>query len=223
MQQESSEDLLVIITMQEDEPEAAQQAFHEFHRRFKKYVWSVSFTLSRTISSPNPDDVANDIFNDTFLDVYRNYQSKGYFDSKHCTNIEKGIKNWLTGISRNHLKRYIETIAASSRLVPYLDACPDRPFFDLDDKEKSFDSPKLILLQRALETVLNKKEREVLLISVQFEEEGRLPKELKKQLCKAYGVVPDTLRQIKKRAKEKVEGYMQKHGFPIYKKTKTNV
>lgn len=222
MHNEASEDLLVYISMQEDEPEAARQAFHEFHRRFKKYVWEVSVTLSRCISDPNRDILAKDIFGNTFQDVFANYRSKAYFDPRKCQDMEKGIKVWLSGIAKNHLKRLIDAARAASS-VSYLDTFPERPFFDTyDPKEEMADSPRMVVLKRALEH-LSDKEREILLISVQFEEQGGMPEEIKRSLCATYGVLPDSLRQIKKRAKEKIENYMREHDQFIHAKFKINV
>jgi RNA polymerase sigma factor (sigma-70 family) len=223
MHNEQSEDLLVIIAMQEDEPQAAQQAFNEFHRRFKDYVWKVAVSLARDIHDPNQEEITRDIFNDTFLDVFQNYAKESYFDPARCTDIEKGIKAWLSGIARNHFRRMIEAVQKASRMS-YLDAFPERPFFDPDDTDKGemADPPSMIALKRALQT-LSDRDQEILLIAVQFEEEGRLPKAMKQTLCEKYGLSPDSLRQVKKRAKEKIEKYMQEHGYLTQQKSKTNV
>lgn len=222
MHNELSEDLLVIISMQEDEPIESRKAFDEFHRRFREYVWQISYTLARGISNPNTELVAQDIFNDTFRDVFYNFESKGYFDSSKCQDIDKGIKAWLSGIARNHLKRYISVLASSSN-ISHLDNYPDVEFFDMGETDtKENDSPRLLLLKRALDR-LSKRDREVLLISVQFEEQGRLPKEIRQSLCNAYGVMPATLRQIKKRAREKVEKFIKEYAISSQVKIKNNV
>jgi len=223
MRTETSEDLLVIISMQKEEPEAAQLAFREFHNRFKNYVWKVAVSLARGIYDPNQEGIARDIFNNTFLDVFRNYTKESYFDPSQCTDIEKGIKAWLSGIARNHFRRMIEAVQKASR-VSYLEAFPERPFFDPDDtdEEEMADPPPMIVLKRALQT-LSDRDQEILLIAVQFEEEGRLPKEMRLTLCEKYGLSQDSLRQVKKRAKEKIEKYMQEHGYLTQQKSKSNV
>ena len=225
MRSETSEDLLVIISMQKEEPEAAQLAFHEFHRRFKDFVWGIAVTLARSISSPNQDQLAHDIFNDTFRDVFYKYQSESYFDPAKWQDIEKGIKCWLAGIARNHKKRAIQSVSSSSP-ISYLDTCPEIPFFDADadvDEHEEPEAPDLLLLKRALETVLTSKEREILLISMQFEQDYTLPEDIKRSLCEKYGLVPASLRQVKKRAKEKLEKFFQEHGYFTQSKTKSNV
>lgn len=223
MRLEPSEDLLVIISMQEDEPEAAQRAFNEFHRRFKNYVWNLAVILSRKIHDPNQESIAHNIFNDSFLDVFHNYAKEGYFDPGQCDDLDKGIKAWLGGIARNHFLRMIDAVKVASR-VSYLDVFPERPFFDpgnLNEAE-TIDSIPMAALNRALQK-LSDRDREILLIAVQFEEEGRLPKEFKRILCEKYSLSPDSLRQIKKRAKEKIEKYLQEHGYLTEQKSKSNV
>lgn len=219
MHNEQSEDLLVIIAMQEDEPKAAQQAFNEFHRRFKDYVWKVAVSLARDIHDP---EIARDIFDDTFLDVFNNYAKESYFDPARCTDIEKGINAWLSGIARNHFRRMIEAVKKASH-VSYIDAFPERPFFDPDDadEEEKADPPPMVALKRALQT-LSDREQDILLTSFQFEEQGRLPNEVKSSLCRAYGLSPDSLRQVKKRAKEKIEKYLHEHGYLSPKKSHHN-
>lgn len=223
MHKEQSEDLLVIISMQADEPEAARRAFDEFHRRYKSYVWKIAISLAKYIHDPNQEEIARDIFNDTFLDVFSNSAKKSYFDPAHCTDIEKGIKAWLSGIARNHFRRMIDAVQKVSR-ISYLDVFPERPFFDPDDADETemADPPPMIALKRALQT-LSDRDREILLIAVQFEEEGRLPKVIKQTLCEKYGLSPDSLRQVKKRSKEKIEKYMQEHVFLTQKKSKPHV
>lgn len=225
MRLEPSEDLLVIIAMQKDEQEAARQAFNEFHRRFKGYVWNVAVSFSRKIYDPNQESLARDIFNDTFLDVFHNYAKESYFDPSRCDDIEKGIKAWLAGIARNHFLRKIKTVEGASR-VSYLETLPERPFFDPDDsdaEEKEMaDPPPMIALKRALQT-LTGRDQEILLIATDFETEGRLPKAMKQTLCEKYSLSPDSLRQVKKRAKEKIEKYLQEQGHLTQQKSKPNV
>lgn len=223
MHNEPSEDLLVYISMQEDDPGEARKAFNEFHRRFKQFVWSVAVSLARKIHDPNQEAIARDIFNDTFLDVFHNHAKENYFDSDRCDDIEKGIKAWLAGIARTHYYHMLDAVKATSNMS-YLDVFPERPFFDQDDSEaeEMVDPPLMSVLQRALQT-LSDRDREILLIAAQFEEQGRLPKEVKQSLCKAYGLAPDSLRQVKKRSKEKIEKYLQEHGYLTHKKSKTNV
>lgn len=213
MREEPSEDLLVYVSMQESNPEEAIQAFREFHHRFKEYVWNISIMLSRTISDPNQDLLAQDIFNDTFRDVYANYRSEGYFDPAKAQDIEGGIKAWLNGIAKNHLRRTIDANKKSFQ-ISYLDDSLDHPFFDPEEEEpEEGDPPSLAALKHALDTVLNERERDVLLTSYQFEKEGKIPPEIKGSLCKLYGVLSVTLRQIKKRAKDKIEKYLQEQGY----------
>jgi DNA-directed RNA polymerase specialized sigma24 family protein len=183
----------------------------------------VAITLARNIYDPNQEEIAKDIFNNTFLDVFGNYDKENYFDSDRCNDIEKGIKAWLAGIARTHYLHKLNTVEITSRMS-YLDVFPERPFFDQDDSEaeEEFDSPLMSVLQRALKT-LSDRDREILLIAIQFEEEGRLPKEVRQSICRNYGLAPDSLRQVKKRSKAKIEKYLEEHGYLTKQKSKPNV
>lgn len=205
MKLENSEDLLVIISMQDDEPNAAKDAFEEFYQRYNKFVWKTCFKLCGNLQSFKAEELLQDVF----LDVYNNYDKTSYFDADKHKNIESGIKFWLVGIIKNHLKRYFEECSKLSN-IDYGDSFPDRPFFDLPIKNELFDSPKMILIERALDS-LKPRDREILLISMNFEDEGKLPKEIKQTLCKVYGLLPDSLRQIKRRARKKVEDFIANH------------
>lgn len=220
MVNETHEDLLVIISMWEDEPEAAHTAFDAFFEAYKNYVWYISTILAKSL--PNPKIATNDIFSDTFLAVRDNADK---FDPKKCKNKQNGIKNWLSGVAKNQFLRYVDAAAKANGNVEFLETCPDVPVFDASSPPplNADDSPpKLGLLNTAIERALNGKEREILFISLNFESQGGLPTDIKQSLCKAYGVMPATLRKIKERAIKKLQDYIRKNTFSPVKKVKSN-
>ncbi len=222
MNTEPSEDLLVIISMQVDEPYEARCAYTEFYKRFKGFLWKVAWQLTESINSRHREFVAENIFSDSFRDVFHNYNRPSYFDPSQCQDSEKGIKAWLAGIARNHFKRHFDS---ETHLAPisYLETYPDHPFFELESDDNSYDSPEYAALQQALNNALSAKEREILLITFQFEKGKKLPDDIKESLCQAYGVLPNTLFVIKRRAKEKVEKYLKDHGYLSTPKIQSNV
>jgi DNA-directed RNA polymerase specialized sigma24 family protein len=222
MHTETSEDLLVIITMQLDEPQAAERAFSEFYRRFTNYMWAVAWQLTSTIDERHRQFVAENIFSDSFRDVFRNYDRPSYFDPSQCEDSEKGIKVWLAGIAKNHFKRHFDS---ETHLAPisYLESYPDHPFFEEESDDNHHESPEYAVLQQALMNTLSSKEREILLITFQFRKGEKLPYDIKESLCQAYGILPNTLFVIKRRAKEKLEKYLRDHGHLSIPKIQSNV
>lgn len=209
MIEETSEDLLAIIGMKDD-PEMvsdAKAAFNEFYGRFRNFVYRVCFNLSKSFE--NNKQVSEDIFQDTFIDVYKN---AGRFDASQFKDVGRGIKAWLSGISRNAFLKYIDK---ASRFEPealiiekYFHELLDEPSDDINFEDLS--SIELQAIKNALNS-LNKKEREILLIYFQFYdgEKFNVPKKIRLGLAKAHNIQPDSLRQTKDRALKKIRKYIQ--------------
>ena len=120
MEDYTSEDLLVIMSMQEDDRGEAEAAFSEFHRRFKDFLWAFSYKLCEGMRV-NRKQVAQDIFQNTLLVVY---QKADVFKMK-TDNVDEDVKAWLVGISRNQLKQYIDKATKGKRNLVFLDKYPD--------------------------------------------------------------------------------------------------
>ena len=218
---ETYEEKLVIISMWDDEPKAAKKAYNEFYKEFKDYVWKVSFQLSKSL--PNPEIVAQDIFSDTFLCV-KDHADK--FNAKRCKNEENCIKNWLAGIARNQLRRYLEKSKKINDTISYVKDHTEIPLRhiirdigkELDPQDGYF--PNFESLLYTIESILSNREREILLISINFGSQNGMPKEIKNALCDAYGLKEASLRQIKKRAIAKVRKHLPENVFPLAKKIK---
>lgn len=72
-------------------------------------------------------------------------------------------------------------------------------------------SPRLRLLREALDT-LTERERDIITETYEYYERGqkqqRLPRQVVDKICRTHGIRPDHLRQLRKRAHEKIEQYV---------------
>ncbi len=209
MKEEPSDDLLVIMSMRVDNPKEAELAFNEFHRRHQKFVWDVvcKFAGKRKILHDHATG-KEDLLIDTFLAAYDKADS---FEKKDGVNVEQQVRFWLVAILKIQYLRWLEEITKHRKHLEYVGELPDHLFERSDDRDSEpVESIPMQKLKQAMETVLSDKEREVLLSWFEFAEFGLnakkiLPPELKAALCKAHDLKPDSLRQIKGRALNKLK------------------
>jgi len=212
MQKELTEDLLLIIGMHEADPsteEESKRAFDEFYLRFKEYVYKVSFFLSKSLD--NRTQVAEDLTNDTFIKVW---EKANRFNSNRCKDIDKGVKAWLGSIVKNTFLQYIER---AKKYKPESVALDNYDLFIEESTPKDLSIDTLPSLEgksliRALSD-LKDKERDILITYYQFYDGERftVPIEIRKSLCKLYGIQDSTLRKTKDRAIEKLKKHISKN------------
>lgn len=98
---ETDEDLLVIMSMKDDES-ACNSAFSEFHRRYKDLLY---YMVGGVCSShPNSRELTKVIFNNVMLNVYQychSFTCEGQTDPE---KVKKSILGWLATIARNEYK-----------------------------------------------------------------------------------------------------------------------
>lgn len=210
MQNETSDDLLVMISFGDEEPES-RRAFAEFHRRFHNYVWEISYNAALSVDKHNAKPVASYLTQNTFIDVHKNASAF----SKKTDNPDMDIKKWLSGFIWNKKQQYIEELAKRNKFLDYMD---DLSIVDQVDRsasiqeneqEEVLDNYQKVLIDKAL-LQLRPVEKEILLAFFEYQDEGKVPPDIKKKIAKAYGVKPASLNQTKKRAYEKVEAYVNK-------------
>lgn len=215
MTEYSDEELLTIISMKDDEPVEAKNAFAEFHKRFKCTVWEYACTLSKTC--PNPKLVSEDILRDTFMVVWEKAEK---FDLKKCKSEEKGIKVWLGGIAKNQVLQYFDYAKKESRHIGHLEVCMD--IFPMEDdlpmKETLLLSLKTKEVKRIFEEKLTDREREILSIYSNFGVNEKIPKYIQETLCKVYHLLPTSFNKTKQRALQKMKKHLVKSPLFTVKK-----
>src|SRR2546426_8695109 len=89
---ETDEDLLIYITMREDDPLVANEAWAEFFRRHVEYLFRVSRRLTRGILD---EAGARDLAQEPFI---RAYEKPGTFNSDGITDpdrLQRRTRAWL--------------------------------------------------------------------------------------------------------------------------------
>jgi RNA polymerase sigma factor (sigma-70 family) len=205
LRQESDEDLLVYMTMRNDDLSVANSALSEFYERHKGYLYRVCRRLTTGVLD---ESGAADLVQDTFI---RAYERASTFDSEGITNpdrLQRRVKAWLGRIALNIFRDMLRGRAGIREV-------------SLDDEEISKEPeqtalPSTIssdrrLLDEAIDS-LSEKEQRVLRTTFQYFQPGkknqRLPNDVAEDLAKSLTTTSDNIRQIRRRALRKIKEYI---------------
>src|SRR5439155_10413333 len=98
LSQETDEDLLVFMTMREDDLSVANEAWAEFYRRHIEYIYGVCSRVTRGIlADSGPADLAQETF-------IRAYEKAGTFNNggvKDPDGLRLRVRAWLGKIAQN--------------------------------------------------------------------------------------------------------------------------
>jgi RNA polymerase sigma factor (sigma-70 family) len=207
--------------------EDAKEAWKTFYLRYINDL----YRLVHRLSGVSPSDI-EDLAQDTMVKAWRSAHTfRGGGDDDPDTARRRTLA-WLGRIAKNH---YWEMRRRKIILVNESEAQVDEP---PKEKTRSHRLSKLHhevrkaldavtgvveagaetisiqrqLLQEALAT-LTEREKEIILATYEHYEPGqqeqrRLPKEAVNKICQRFEITPDNLRQIRKRAYEKLEQYV---------------
>ena len=208
VEKESSEDLLVILSMNEDSPKEASLAFNEFFKRFSKFVWQQSQSISTNLPWP-AEDLARAILSNTFLKV----QAKaGAYDPKKnsTTNADHGIELWLSGIIKNEYKQLVSHSSEDQkdakedylRVAYKTEEAFNDPFEEEDEETVSIERACLELSLAQLKD----REKDVLLTYFRYKDGNKqLPRPEIDRLANLYNTTAVNLRKIKERTVKQLE------------------
>lgn len=199
MQDIKGGDLLTMASIDPTEPEC-KNAFNEFHRRYKDFIWQSSCILAKSIDIHNIHRIAMVFTQNTIMDVYKN---AGKFESR-SEDDDRDIKVWLHGIIKNKGKQYIAENNRHKEHIVFMEVVEDEhPVHEMDAEEySSLETYEQKLLRRGLKS-LSERQRQVLLAWYNFSDNGKIlnvDKTVKENLAKQFNVKVDSLKQIKKRA-----------------------
>lgn len=205
---ESPEDLVEFATWAQSDPEIAKAAMWELWRRFMPYVFAA---LWRSFGWRFSREELVDFTNDSFLRAAErggSFRNEGIEDTTRAFNK---VGAWLCAIARS-------VVADSDR---ERDGMPE-PWsveeFDAveagTERSGPVDHRLTAIREAAFETgVLNEREREVVLTTIEYYKPGadhqRLPNGVAEALARRLDVQPETITQIRRRAFQKIMQFVE--------------
>ena len=205
----SDEDLFVLMSYRKENEKEAQEAFRIFYERYKRLLWSLCYSVCTKLDLENGKELAHYVFNSTMMAIYKHptYDSR---KSKLSTWMSKIAYNEALDFIKEHSMNDGKNISLNEEITEDI---PDKEDYIID-----FDTPQKKILNDAL-NMLSERDREILLTCYMYQEENRhLSDEVLGELTEKYSTTSDNIRQIKKRALDKVKAYIiQNSTFQINK------
>lgn len=210
LKNEADEDLLVIISMKDDNL-SSNLAFEEFHRRFKRFIYGMAIKVTATL--PNSDELRDAVFQNTLINVYKycdSFSTEGELDPEI---IQRKIHGWLVKIAKNELLSLLrgqESIVDPDRLN-YRDTGVDNVMDEEVPDQLSYNEQ---IVGEALK-LLKDRDQHVFMTYWLYYEMGEgsqaknLPSEVIEELAAKYETTPENIRQIISRSKKKVFEYLE--------------
>lgn len=209
----SNEELLRLMARKHDSRSVADQAFEEFYNRHRQYLKA---RLCKAAQGWLAEDGVSDFVQDTFLRVYEKahtYIGKGLQDG---LEEQKFVRAWLNIIATNLLRDWLRT----RKGLCFENFDDDKVVWEAESKlrlaryARFHRSPETELIHQAFD-VLSEKEQIVLRIYGQFaspdNQQLTIPDAELEELARNLNTSKENIRQIKKRARDKIEKYVELH------------
>ncbi|MFL3663014.1 MAG: sigma-70 family RNA polymerase sigma factor [Flavobacteriales bacterium] len=214
LKDETDEDILVIISMKDD-PDASNQAFTEFHHRFKRFIYGMAIKVTSKL--PNSKELCDAVFQNTLINVNNYAGSFKTYGETDPVAIEKLIHGWLVTIAKNELLGLLKDstpVIDPEELNQKKYGVEDNHNFA--EEEKDSESPTYIEVevQKAL-SLLSERDQHIFLTYWLYYEKGEgeqaknLPDDVLNELASKYETSNENIRQIISRAKKKVFPYLE--------------
>lgn len=206
LSQDTDEDLLVYMTMREDDPLVANEAWAEFFRRHIDYMYEKCRDVCRGIlAGSGPDDLAQ-------LTFIRAYEKANTFKTGGITDpdmLRLRVRAWLGRIAQHIYCDMLRGRKNSKELAV--------------DKEELEDAPEQVqaapttstykaLLDEAIES-LSEKKQHVLRVTYQYNQPGkknqRLPNHVAEELAKTLNTTSNNIRQLRRRALQEINQFIK--------------
>lgn len=207
MKHETIEDLFLIMSMKDDDKQQAEKAYNEFHNRYSKYLYGIITSAAKKFKNTyDYEELAANILQNTLLIIWEKADTFIKIEDVTIEKKESRVKVWLGKIAQNEMYKLLREYEADK--ITYDTELINE--INLNDEPISVSKPKFekVLLDRALNS-LKEREKEILLAYYQYSEKDKnMPSEALDNLCRIFDTTRDNLRQIKKRALDKVNSYI---------------
>lgn len=211
MEEENDEALLFYMGMRNDDPSGANAAWAEFYRRHKRYLNCVCRKACKYL--PDPKEDARDLCSATFERAYERACTFKPLDNGDIDHMRRRVRAWLGEIARNLLIDLTKDNKDQPKLISLTEISDEEPESKQIDISNILSS-QMKLIHEALNT-LSEQQRIVVLMSFQWYEFGksnqRLPNGIATEIAKTIDSTPENVRQIRKRALEKIRVFTETH------------
>jgi len=202
----SLSDLFLAMAMKDDDRKAAEEAFAVIYGQYSEFLYNVIKKACRAWSMYE-EELEKSVFQNTFTTIFLKADQFFELDKLSPEKQMKRFKAWISSIALNEMKMLLRESREEKEKVEFSD---DLSFIgDTSTKDNTPDSAKLKLIKKAIES-LSEKDRDVLITYTAYQDGNKkLPSEEIQRLSKIWKVHPDSLRQIRKRAMNKVEKFVE--------------
>jgi len=203
---EALADLFLSMAMKEDDKQNAEKAFVEFYNRYKNYLYTVVRNACKAWKMYG-DDLVQSVHQNTFITIYEKAESFLHIENTPIEQQEKRMKAWIGKIAHTEMYKLLRELKDEKENMDYHD---DIVSFESSDEEFEIQkSENMILTENALNS-LKEKDKNILLTYMMYKDGNKkLPSEEIQRLADMWDILPDSLRQIKKRSLEKVKKYIE--------------
>ena len=205
---EALADLFLAMAMKEEDRQNAEKAFTEFYNRYKSFLFTVIKKACKSWEMYG-DELIETVFENTFLTVFDKAETFLKLDDISFERQEKRMKAWLSQIAKNEMLQLLRQYRIDKDKVEFTD---DLSFVEqMEDETEEIISDDILLAEKALQT-LNERDRNILVTYLMYEDGNKkLPSSEIQKLADIWGVLPDNMRQIKKRSLAKLEIFIKTH------------
>jgi len=203
---EALADLFLSMALKEDDRQEAEKAFAVFYNRYKNYLYTVVINACKSWEMYG-DELVQAVHQNTFLTVFEKAESFLQIEEVPTDRQEKRMKSWLGRIAEREMYKLLRELKGEKEKIDYHD--------DLTNLENSVEEIKsqksddFLLAEKALNS-LKERDRNILVTYLMFEDGNKnLPSSEIQRLADMWDVLPDNMRQIKKRSLEKAKKYIE--------------
>jgi len=231
LEAESDVDLIAAVSLQADDKNIALAALKTLHARYSS--WCLKIARFQDYSGIDPDTVVSK----TFAAVWR---AAGGFDPakrREGVSLENAVKAWIFRILKNEITSEIRKRAARNEIALWdgleggdddedqaVDAAGDEHFAAPETQNGSPEKPLIgqMVLMRDLMKSLSPKEQLILDLSAPYIDpcppfRCHIPKDQLSHLAAQIGVVPASIKVLRKRAFQKLRNLAESHSKPAAK------
>jgi len=195
----TDEDLFFLMSLKDEDEAEAQEAFRIFYEKNKRLLWSLCYSVCNKLDISNVEELAKCVFNNTMTAIYEHPT----YDAR-----KSKLSTWMSRIAYHETLDLIADfkINDTKKNVPLnekiAEAIPEVEEFS------DFETPEKKLLNEALNQ-LHDRDREILLTCMMYKEVNKhIPDEILLHLSNKYSTTTVNIRQIRKRALDKVKAYI---------------